>query len=106
MPNNHDLIYQEILERKQIKAIYQGYYREMCPHVLGTKNGRNQALFYQFGGESSQGPIIPDSPSNWRCIQIDGLTDISIHEGPWHTGQNHSRPQTCVDFIEIEIPIE
>ncbi len=47
MPNNYDLIAKAIKEKLQVTASYQGFYREMCPHALGSKNGRKQALFYQ-----------------------------------------------------------
>ena len=55
----YDLIRQAIIEKKQVVAIYNGHQREMCPHVIGTKNGRQKALFYQFGGTSSSRPIVP-----------------------------------------------
>jgi len=103
MSTNYQLIEQAIREKLQITAIYQGYYREMCPHALGLKNGRYQALFYQFGGDSSKGPVTPGSTFNWRCIPIDGLIDIVLRSGEWHTAENHSRAQTCVDHIDIEV---
>jgi hypothetical protein len=76
----------------------------MCPHVLGTKNGKTQALFYQFGGESNSRPIQPDgSPDNWRCIELAKLSNVSIIEGIWHTAPNHSRPQTCVGDVDVAV---
>lgn len=94
-----------ILKKQHVVATYNGHVREMCPHVIGTKNGREQALFYQFGGTSSSGAIIPGSPQNWRCIPIAGMSNISIRSGTWHTGDNHSRPQTCVDTIDVEVTV-
>ena len=41
--NTYELIKDAILNKKQITAVYDGYYREMCPHALGTKNGKQQA---------------------------------------------------------------
>lgn len=105
MSNNYDLIAKAIQEKLQITAIYQGYYREMCPHALGSKNGRAQALFYQFGGEGSKGPVTPGSTNNWRCIPIDGLTQLTLRAGEWHTAENHSRAQTCVDRIDLEVQL-
>jgi hypothetical protein len=102
---SYDLVRQAIIERKAISAYYQGRYREMCPHVLGFKNGKRHALFYQFGGESSSRPIEPDgSSANWRCIAVDALLNVAILESePWHTAPDHSRPQTCVGDIDVEI---
>jgi len=103
MSTNYELIARAIKEKLQITAMYQGFYREMCPHTLGSKNGRQQALFYQFGGDSSKGPVTPGSTYNWRCIQIDGLTDVTLRSGEWYTADNHSQNQTCVSQIDIEV---
>ncbi|PWF90153.1 hypothetical protein DD549_20330 [Shewanella algae] len=105
MSNNYDLIRGAILNKQQVFADYDGHPREMCPHVIGTKNSREQALFYQFGGSSSSGPIVPNSPQNWRCMPVDRLDNIRIVNGEWHTGDNHSRPQTCVDLIDVEADV-
>jgi hypothetical protein len=94
------LVRQAILDRDQVIASYNGYRREMCPHVLGTKGGRRQALFYQFAGGSSSG--LPPG-GEWRCIPVDQLTDVEVRPGEWHTGIGHSRPQTCVDYVDTEI---
>ncbi|TGG94371.1 hypothetical protein [Escherichia coli] len=103
MSNNYNLIAKAIKEKLQVTAYYQGFYREMCPHALGSKKGRKQALFYQFGGESSKGTVTPGSTFNWRCIPIDGLTEVTLQSGQWYTAENHSQAQTCVDQIDIEV---
>jgi len=99
----YDLIRQAILTKAQVFATYGGYPREMCPHVIGTKWGRVNALFYQFAGSSSTGIGPAGSPDNWRCVHIDQLEDVALQEGPWHTAPNHTRPQTCVDEVDVEV---
>jgi hypothetical protein len=102
---SYDLIRQAILEKKAITAYYNGQYREMCPHVLGSKRGVRHALFYQFAGQSNSRPIQPDgSSANWRCIDIDILSNVAIMDiDRWHTAPDHSRPQTCVDYIDVVV---
>jgi len=100
MSDNYDLIREAILNKKQIAATYQNLRRELCPHTLGWKNGYRKALFFQFAGDSNRG-LPPEG--EWRCVFVDGLSNIELHDGPWHTGTNHSRPQTCVDEIEVEV---
>jgi len=93
------MIRQAILDKDIVVATYHGYVREMCPHELGTKNGRLQSLMYQFAGGSTN-DLEPDgSPANWRCIIVEELANVSIKKsaGEWHTASNYSRPQTCVD---------
>lgn len=100
---NYLIIRNAIINKQQVIATYNAHVREMCPHVIGMKNGKEQALFYQFGGSSSSGPIIPNSPQNWRCLPIDGLSNIKVQDGAWHTSNNHSKAQKCVDDIDIEV---
>ena len=105
MPTVYEIVRDAIVNKKIVRAIYDGHERIMCPHVLGTKKGRPQALFYQFGGTSSSGLSPDGSPSNWRCLFLDLLEDVSSQDanGQWHTAPNHSRPQTCVDNIDVEV---
>lgn len=103
MPDTYAVIRDAILNRQQIKATYRGHPRELCPHVIGTKKGRPQALFYQFGGRSSSGLEPDGSARNWRCMFIDELSDVIAQDGDWHSAPNHSRPQTCVDDIDVEV---
>lgn len=99
----YELIRRAIANRLVVCASYDGHYREMCPHVIGSKRGRAHALLYQFGGTSSSGLAPDGAPGNWRCMDIDQLSDVSIMPGDWHTSYNHSRPQTCVDEIDLEV---
>ncbi|MBB3777503.1 hypothetical protein FHY16_000224 [Xanthomonas campestris] len=100
----YNIVRNAVLNKQQVFAIYKGYPREMCPHVIGMKNGREKALFYQFGGTSSSGKDVAiDSPQNWRCLFLDELTDVTAREGRWYTAGNHSSEQTCVDDIDVEV---
>jgi hypothetical protein len=101
---SYQLIRQAILEKKNVHAIYNGLDREMTPHALGTKNGKPQALFYQYGGQSSSRPIQPDgSPENWRCVEVSKLSNVTIVGGAPHTAPDHSRSQTCVGVVDVEV---
>ena len=99
-PDAYSIIRQAILDRSQIVATYEGHRREMCPHVIGTKHRRAQALFFQFGGSSQSG--LPPG-GEWRCMPIDTLKDVAARTGPWYTGTGHSRPQTCVGVVDVSV---
>jgi len=47
----------------------------------------------------------PRSPpeGEWRCMFVDEVMGAEARDGPWHTGQSHTRPQTCVDEIDVEV---
>jgi hypothetical protein len=97
----YELIRAATLARRQVVATYKGHRRELCPHVLGTKGGRAQVLFFQFGGGSSS--ALPPG-GEWRCIPVDGLEDVVVRDGPRHTGVGHQHRETCVDAIDVEAP--
>src|SRR5712692_5769769 len=59
-----------ILQKLVVSADYDRHHREMCPHTLGMKHGREHALYYQFGGTSKRGLGPDGSPQNWRCVDI------------------------------------
>jgi hypothetical protein len=105
MMDNYSILKSAILNRQQVLADYKGYYREMCPHVIGRKKGVAHCLFYQFGGESSSGAILPGSDSNWRCIPVDQLSIISVRDGEWFSVSGHTRRQTCIDVVDIEVDL-
>lgn len=98
--SNYDLIRQAILDRHQIFAMYDGYERELCPHVIGTKNGEDKMLAYQFGGDSSRG--LPPQ-GEWRCFYVDRFSNVTAKPGEWHSGTSHLRRQTCVDEVDVEV---
>lgn len=89
-----------VLNKMQIVCVYHGLPREICPHAIGWKHGREKILAYQFAGRSSKG-LPPDG--EWRCMFGDEISAVNVRPGPWRTGSRHSRPQTCVDEIDAEV---
>jgi len=97
-------ILEAIQNKQQVICTYQGYYRELCPYKVGYKNGREQALFLQFGGESSQGTIDPDRIDHWRCMEISQMEDVESIDGEWYDPLViPTREGTCLDVIEEEV---
>src|ERR1700683_99305 len=101
----YSVVRQAIIDKNIVIASYRGCVREMCPHVIGKKNGHAHALLYQFAGGSSQGLEHDGSPANWRCLRIDELSGVAIRksEGEWHSASNYSTMQTCVDEIDVKV---
>jgi hypothetical protein len=88
------------MARQQVICTYEGHQRFVCPHVIGTKNGKHHVLTWQFAGGSSSG--LPPG-GQWRCMQIDKVMGAAAQVGDWHTGKRHTKPQTCVDQIDVEV---
>jgi predicted DNA binding CopG/RHH family protein len=94
------LFAQAMRERKQITCTYGGYYREVCPIILGHRDGEERALTYQFGGQSSK--RLP-SAGAWRCFPLSEVTNVELRDGPWFTGSTHSQPQGCVVDVDLDV---
>ena len=99
---SYDVIRAAVIAKTNISATYQRHYRELSPHAIGTKSGRQQALFLQFGGTSSSG-LSMNPEENWRCIPIGDMVDVQHLEGDWQSAANHSQQQTCVGEIDVEV---
>jgi hypothetical protein len=99
MGGTYDLVRRAIEQRRQVHATYDGHRRRMCPHLIGARDGQPRALFFQFAGASSRGLA---SGGDWRCLPLDGLSEVSLRDGPWHT-RIHSQPQHCIDVVDLEV---
>lgn len=98
------IIRQAITNKLVVTATYQGRPRQLCPHAIGwSKDGQEQALFYQFGGASSRPLGPPGSPANWRCLTLAELSNLVVAPGPWHTSPKHTKKQVCIARLDIEV---
>lgn len=89
-----------VLGKQPIVFDYGGHRREVCPHVIGLKDGKQQFLGFQFAGSSSSG--LPAN-GEWRCFVISRIGAVTVQPGPWQTGAGHQQDQTCVDQIDAEV---
>jgi hypothetical protein len=91
-----------MLSKQTLICTYNGYHREMCAHTLGIGiGGVEKVLSYQFAGDSSRPPKSDDD--RWRCMDVANIQNLRVIDGPWHTSDNHSREQTCVKVIDLEV---
>lgn len=97
---NYELIRGAITAKHQVVGIYKGLRREMIPHALGHTDGHERALVLQVGGESSKG--LPDGGA-WRCMDVSLLQELEVVAADWFSRDGHSRPQTCVQFVDVEV---
>jgi hypothetical protein len=97
----YQLVWKAIRTRKLIACVYDGCFRETYPHILGyNKLGAEALLVFQFGGESTS-PLPPDG--DWRCVELAGMTEVRLCEGRWRSGMRHSRPQACIQFVDVDV---
>ena len=89
-----------IRERHSVSATYGGFVREMCPHAIGWKDGREQCLFFQFAGGSKSG--LPHG-GMWRCLPLADLHVLRVYAGPWHSSPDYWNKVVCVDRITAQV---
>jgi predicted nucleic acid-binding protein len=94
------LFHRAILDRKQIICSYNGVRRAVSPHILGHTAGEEKALVYQFGGASTSQPF---GKAGWRCLFLSKASDITLRDGPWHTGIEHRKTQRCVENLYVDV---
>ena len=100
----HAQIRSAIVHRRPITALYRGRRRLLCPHLLGwNKHRRLQVLCYQYGGDSESGLQPTGASDNWRCLAVENLSQVELLDDPWQTAENHSRPQTCIEEVELDV---
>src|SRR5580693_8414112 len=100
----HAQLRSAIIHRQPIAALYRGDRRLLCPHLLGwNRHRRLQVLCYQYGGDSESGLEPVGSPDNWRCLAVEHLSQVELLDDPWQTAENHSRPQTCIEEVELDV---
>jgi predicted DNA-binding transcriptional regulator YafY len=49
------LFHRAILNRQQVTCRYKGQLRQVCPHILGHKDGKETVLVYQFAAKAVAG---------------------------------------------------
>ena len=100
----HAQVRAAIIHRRPIAALYRGRRRLLCPHLLGwNRHRRLQVLCYQYGGDSESGLKPADAADNWRCLAVENLSQVELLDGPWQTAENRSRPQNCIEEIELDV---
>ena len=94
----YSILAEAINSKQQVVARYHNEERIFSPHALGTKRGVAHVLVYQYAGGSRTG--LPPG-GEWRCLNVEELTEIRLEPGAWRTAENVFNPQTCLDEVEV-----
>jgi hypothetical protein len=102
MTGTYDVIRQAIIDRKQVACVYNGVYRECCPHAIGMKANREHVLMFQFAGGSST--RLP-ATGQWKCMHVDLINEATAQDGDWQTDNEfpYSRTATCIDILDGDV---
>jgi hypothetical protein len=102
MPSmTYELFLSAMRTRQQIVCIYQDHRREICPILLGRTGLEEKSLVFQFAGDASDGPI--QAGGDWKCLKLNGVSDVVLRAGRWHAGSSHSSSQVCMKMVEYDV---
>lgn len=104
MESNDAILGRAIENKTALSCNYQGYYREFCPHCLGSSKGNPRVLVYQFGGQSSAGEITDLTERNWRLMDPLQMDALELIDAARHTHDSYSGPGRLLDVAEIAVP--
>ena len=91
------LIHRAMIKQDRVCCWFQGFYRELCVHEIGYRDGEERIFSYQVEGESSKGWIGALPPNDrWRCMRIAGLSRVTTQPGEWVTGVNRGPGNACM----------
>jgi hypothetical protein len=103
MPSaTYRLFREAILNEKQVVCTYESYRRELCPLIVGYRNGEERVLAFQFAGQSSK--PLPRG-GDWKCFALAKVRGAKLRDGPWFEGGEHRAEQTCIDEVDLDINI-
>jgi hypothetical protein len=100
MPSrNYKMFARAIATRTPVACRYDGFVREVCPIILGHSDGREKALVWQFGGETSGGPL---RGAKWKCFDLSKVEGAAEAAGAWQAGISHQQAQSCVKEVDYD----
>jgi len=95
----YNLMAGAILTRRQVCCTYRGAPYEVCPIMLGRKNGAAYVLTWQFAGMDEEGDFVR---GRWQSLLLDELADVRLHDGPWYPGDRQTRPKSVFDDVDLD----
>ena len=96
----HTLFLAAMRDQRPLACTYQGHHREICPLILGRTGLEEKAPVFQFGGATSEGPLVqPD----WKCFRLALVENPRLIAGRWHAGTEHSQAQHCMKMVEYDV---
>lgn len=95
----YDLMAGAILTRRQVLCTYRKARRQICPVVLGRRNGAPCVLTWQFAGEDEEGAPVRGS---WKFLPLKEVSNVRLHDGPWYAGDGAQRPRAWFDDIDLD----
>ena len=101
MPSvTYDLLVRAMAEEKQVGCVLRGRPRVFSVIILGHTAGKEVALAWQTGGESSHG--LPPGGA-WRNITLSELSDVRLLKSDLQRGRRKKGEQLWVADVDLDV---
>ena len=101
MPSStYELFVKAMVEEKQVSCVLKRLPRVLSVIILGHTDGKERALTWQTGGESSK-PLPP--PGAWRAVTLAEVTDASLLDSKLRRGTRKSGTQHWVVDVDLDV---
>src|SRR2546430_7819845 len=97
----YERMWRAVRNREPLSFSYDNKLREAQPIILGySADGQEALIAYQTGGQTSPHRTLP----GWRCFYLEDVRDIKLRKGDWREGDSHKQDQSCVQYVDVNIP--
>jgi len=101
MPSStYELFVKAMVEEKQVSCVLKRLPRVLSIIILGHTDGKERALTWQTGGESSK-PLPPAGA--WRDVTLAEVTDASLLDSKLRRGTRKSGTQHWVTDVDLDV---
>lgn len=101
MPSStYELFVEAMVKERQVGCVFRGRPRVLSVIILGHTDGKEVALAWQTGGESS-GRLPPGGA--WRNITLAEVTDVHLLDSRLRQGTRKTGAQTWVANVDLDV---
>ena len=96
----YDTLKKAIQFKQCLRVLAAGRSRDICPHALGTKDGKMRLLAFQYDGGSASGLA---AGGQWRAFFLNEISVATPIEGRWQSGPSVlAKTEACLDEVEVQ----
>jgi hypothetical protein len=101
MPSSaYEFFVKAMVEKKQVSCVFKRLPRVLSVIILGHTDGKEVALTWQTGGESSR-PLPPGGA--WRAVTLAEVTDVHLLDSKLRRGTRKSGAQHWVADVDLDV---
>ena len=98
--STYEVFVKAMVEEKQVACVFKRRPRVLSVIILGHTDGKEVALTWQTGGDSSK-PLPPGGA--WRAVTLAEVTDVHLVDRKLRRGARKSGAQHWVADVDLDV---